>query len=336
MALSKPSQILVTGGSGLVGSFLIAHLIQLGHPVRALFRGQIPNIPFSDQVEWVEGDILDTSLVRQAVQGQQFVFHAAGLVSYSPYDEDLLQRVNVEGVANMVNACLAEGPLKFCHVSSIAAIGRPKGVFLLDEEARWDSGGDHSVYGRSKYFGELEVWRGIAEGLDAIIVNPSLVLGPADWNRSSTQLFKYVYDQHTFYTRSLLNVVDVRDVVELMVHLMFSPNTGERFILNQGSYKMEEFFGLIANNFQKKPPSVVAPPWLMELVWRMEMLRSFFTRKKPLITKETVRLAKKEYQFNSLKVQHAMNFSFRPLAETIRWTAEGLLEEQQKNHILPE
>jgi dihydroflavonol-4-reductase len=335
MASGSPPPVLVTGGSGLIGRFLIAHLARLGYPVRALYRQRVPDIPYNDQVEWVEGDILDITLVRRAVQGLQYVFHSAGHVSYAPQDEELLQRVNVEGTANVVNACLEEGPVKLCHVSSIAAIGRPKGVMLLDEEAKWDPAGDHSAYARSKYFGELEVWRGVAEGLEAVIINPSLVLGPADWNRSSTQLFKYVYDERTFYTKGYANVVDVRDVVELMVQLIFSPLKGERFILNQGAYPLKDFFEQVAACWQKKAPSFLAPPVITEVIWRIELIRSLFTGSKPLITKETARLSGKAYKFNSEKVQNAMKFSFRPLPETIRWTCDELLHMQQNPRVIP-
>jgi dihydroflavonol-4-reductase len=330
MAMDPSALILVTGGSGLIGSFLIRRLVGEGHRVRAVYRRQTPVFAGSERVEWVEGDLLDLPFLRRAVQGVAYVFHCAGLVSYAPQDEDLLRQINVEGTANIVNACLEAEGVKLCHVSSIAAVGRPKGVVELNEEAKWDSAGRHSAYARSKYYGELEVWRGVAEGLEAVIVNPSVVLGPADWNRSSTQLFKYAFDEKLFYPKGQANFVDVRDVVEAMKRLMFSGISGERFILNQGTHSYKAFFDLVADYWQKKPPSVQAPPVLTEILWRLDHVRSWVTGRRPLVTKETARLAGFVYTFSSDKAKAATGITFRPLVETIRWTCEGLLEMQSK------
>ncbi|MDX5348205.1 MAG: NAD-dependent epimerase/dehydratase family protein, partial [Hymenobacteraceae bacterium] len=251
--------IFVTGGSGLIGSFLIQELVKQGFSVKALYRKQIPNLPVANKVTWIEGDILDAALVVKELAGVTHVFHCAGLVSYAPQDEDLLQQINVEGTAVMVNACLEYPEIKLCHVSSVAAIGKEKGKEQLNESAKWDPAAEVSAYANSKYFAELEVWRGIAEGLDAVIVNPSVVLGPADWNRSSTRLFKYVFDQKPFYTSGRFNYVDVRDVVQAMLKLTFSEISGELFILNAGSVTYKAFFDQISEKLQKKAPAVRVP-----------------------------------------------------------------------------
>ena len=205
--------VFVTGGSGLIGGFLIAELLRQGHEVKALYRKHIPTIAGGEKVNWVEGDILDPVLLRRELAGVEHVVHSAGLVSYAPQDNELLKQVNIDGTANIVDACLETGVAKLCHVSSIAAIGRPKGARVLTEDNKWDMAEDHSAYASSKYLGELEVWRGVAEGLKAVIVNPSIVLGPADWNRSSTQLFKYVFQERAFYTDGTANFVEDRKSV---------------------------------------------------------------------------------------------------------------------------
>lgn len=316
--------IFVTGGSGLIGSFLIEALVQRKHQVRALYRGQVPMIKSSEYVQWVEGDILDPTLLRKALQGVQYVFHCAGLVSYAPQDEALLKQINIEGTANVVDACLEAGDIKLCHVSSIAAIGRPKGDNLLDEKNKWDAAEEHSAYASSKYWGELEVWRGVSEGLNAVIVNPSVVLGPADWSRSSTQLFKYAFDEKPFYTVGCANFVDVRDVVEAMLRLTFSDISGERFILNAGQLTYKEFFEEAANCFGKKAPTVKVPPVIAELVWRLEHVRAWFTGARPLITKDTVRVAGKKHLFQNDKAQKAIGLQFRELSESISWSCKQL------------
>ncbi len=317
--------VFVTGGSGLIGSFLIPELLRNGYQVRASYRGHVPELAGAPGVEWVEGDILDTAFLRKAIQGIQYVFHCAGLVSYDPQDKNLLKYINVEGTANLIDTCLENAILKFCHVSSIAAVGRPKGVQVLSEESKWDQAEEHSAYASSKYFGELEVWRGVAEGLKAVIVNPSVVLGPADWSRSSTRLFKYVHDQHLFYTGGQANFVDVRDVVDAMIKLTFSDITGERFILNAGQLSYKLFFDTIASNMQKKSPSVKVPPAVAAIIWRAEWLRSMLTGARPLITKETAQVSAKSHFFSNEKVRQALNFEFRPLPETIAWVCVHLM-----------
>jgi nucleoside-diphosphate-sugar epimerase len=318
--------VFVTGGSGLIGTFLIPELLRQGHQVKALYRGQVPAIPGAEQVQWLEGDVLDIVFLRKALQGVSYIFQCAGVVSYAPQDEELLKQVNIQGAANIVDVCLETGDIKLCHVSSIAAVGRPKGATLLDENSKWDSAEAHSAYASSKYWGELEVWRGIAEGLDAVIVNPSVILGPADWSRSSTQLFHYVYKERPFYTGGSANFVDVRDVVEAMLRLTFSDISGERFILNAGHMSYKEFFEQAAQCFGKKAPAMKVPPALAEVVWRFEHARAWLTGRRPLITKDTARVAAKSHVFSSEKVCRAIDFSFISVSESIVWVCGELLQ----------
>jgi len=318
--------VFVTGGSGLIGSFLIPALLQQGHTVKALYRGQVPQVGSAAQVQWLEGDILDPMVLRQALHDVDYVFHCAGLVSYAPQDEDLLRQINIEGTANVVDACLEKGSVKLCHVSSIAAVGRPKGATILTEQSKWDAAQQHSAYARSKYLGELEVWRGVAEGLSAVVVNPSVVLGPADWNRSSTQLFKYVYNERPFYTVGSANFVDVRDVVEAMLQLTFSDISRERFILNAGQLSYKDFFEQVAKSLNRKAPATKVPPLLAEVVWRLEHARAWLTGSRPLITKDTARVGAKTHLFSNEKVRTATGMAFRPLPETIAWAGTQLLQ----------
>jgi nucleoside-diphosphate-sugar epimerase len=325
--------IFVTGGSGLIGRFLLPALLAEGHPVRALYRRQIPVIPGGEQIQWVEGDLRDTVVLRQVLVGVTHVFHCAGLVSYAPQDEQALQQTNVEGTMAVVDACLEHPGLRLCHVSSVAALGAPAaeqqvagpGSILLNEDAKWDLGAEHPAYATSKYLAELEVWRGVSEGLAAVIVNPSVILGAADWARSSTRLFRYAYQEHAFYTPTTLNLVDVRDVVEAMLRLTLRTTiSGERYILNAGAMSLQEFLSQAAACFQKKPPTVAVPNWAAELIWRLEHTRAFFTGARPLITKDTARAGRRATAYTTTKVQAATGLTFRPLAETIEWCCAGL------------
>lgn len=328
--------VFVTGGSGLIGSFLIPALLDRGLPVRALYRSQIPAIPGAQRVEWVEADLRDSLAIQQAVQGVTHVFHCAGLVSYAPQDEEALLQVNVEGTAVVVDACLAQPGVRLCHVSSVAALGsaapaaQPSATMNVDEEAKWDLGAAHPAYATSKYLGELEVWRGISEGLSAVIVNPSVILGPADWRRSSTRLLRYAYEEHRFYTPGQVNVVDVRDVVALMLQLTLDLEVrGERFVLSGGVLPLHSLLSQAARCFGKTPPSVAVPNWAAETIWRLEHVRAVLTGARPLITKDTARAGRRPVVYRSEKVQRVTQRGFRPVAETIAWCCAELQRNMQ-------
>jgi dihydroflavonol-4-reductase len=323
--------IFITGGSGLIGSFLIGHLLQKGVSIKALYRQTIPaHLADSPLIEWIQGDLADSLLLRQIIGQVKEVYHCAGLVSYAPQDADLLKEVNVDGTTNLVDACLENTQVKLCHVSSVAAVGSDKEKAVLTEKAKWDPAANHSLYGSSKYLGELEVWRGIAEGLQAVIVNPSVVLAPGrDWGRSSTQLFKYVADEKPFYTRGQANFVDVRDVVSSMTALMDTPAAfGERYILNGGALPYQRFFELAAACLGKKAPALLVPQALTAVLWRVEHLRAWFTGKRPLITRDTANIAKKSHVYSSEKVKQFVPDVFRPVEETIAWCCQELKKQQ--------
>ncbi|RYY17851.1 MAG: NAD-dependent epimerase/dehydratase family protein [Cytophagaceae bacterium] len=328
--------IFVTGGTGLIGSFLLRELRARGLEVRALHRGAVPATA-APGVEWVQGDLLDVSLLASAISTEvTHVFHCAGLVSYAPQDEDALLQVNVEGTAAIVDVCLTRPGIRLGYVSSVAALGTPApaanpaepaaaAVQLVTEKATWDLGASHPAYATSKYLAELEVWRGVAEGLSAAIVNPSVVLGPGDWHRSSTRLLRYAYDEHRFYTQGLLNFVDVRDVVAHLLHLtLASPTKAERYILNGGACPLGDFLQQTAAAFGRRPPTVAVPDWAAEIIWRLEHGRAVLTGARPLITRDTARAGRQHLRYDAGKAQVATGLGFRPLAETIAWATQGL------------
>ena len=321
--------ILITGATGLLGSFLVEYLLEnTKYSIKLLIRNknQISNFPRSNKLHFSIGDVNDLETLEDSFQDVEYVFHCAGLISFSPFEQENLKKVNIEGTANIVNFCLAKGINKLCHVSSVAAIGKAKNSLTSDEKVEWDNSEDNSYYGKTKYLGELEVWRGIEEGLNAVIVNPSVILGPADWTQSSMKLFNYVKAKNKYYTLGGNNFVDVRDTVKIMNSLMFSDIHSEKFIVAGERLEFKKLFDLMANALNVSPPSKPAKQWMINILWRLEHLKSLVTGKSPLITKETSKVSQRKHQYSSEKIIKQLNFSFTPVEDTIKWTVQKLSE----------
>lgn len=324
--------IFITGATGLIGSFICRRLIENGYAVRALRRAgsdlSLVN-DISNQITWVEGNILDTVALTEHLLGVDGVVHCAALVSYDGRDETPMHKVNVEGTANLVNASLRQGINYFLHVSSVAAIGRGKDEKRIDETHQANAEEFNTAYARSKHLAELEVWRASSEGLPVAIINPSLVLGPGQWSQSSTKIFKYIWDENRFYMDGLANYVDVRDVATVALRLLKSRITGERFITSAGSIPYTELFDMIAQSFNKKPPTTRVNPSLIPLASLADSLRARLTGRPQLITNELQQIASNTHIFDSTKVQQTTGITFNPLENTVRWCCHELAKKNQ-------
>ncbi|HSN61438.1 MAG TPA: SDR family NAD(P)-dependent oxidoreductase [Ferruginibacter sp.] len=320
--------ILVTGGSGLLGTALIKELLHQGKKVKAIYN-KTPLQHFnSNHLQQVPCDILDVISLEDVMQGVTHIYHCAGLVSFNKKDVDHLYKINVEGTANIVNAALNADVKKIVHVSSVAALGRLREEEAIHEKMNWTPETSNSKYGESKYLGEMEVWRGIAEGMEAVIVNPTIILGPGDWNDGSTAIFKSVYNEFPWYANGSTGFVDVRDVVKAMTRLMESDISSERFIISAHNETYRNLFDAIADAFNKKRPHKEVTPFLAKLVSKLEALKSRFTGKKPLVTKETAATAIAKVKFdNSKLLKFLHNFEYMPLQQTVTDTCSIL---QQK------
>jgi len=328
-------KILITGATGLVGSAVARRFIAENQTVLALYRPDSDRSLLKDiegNIQWIEGDILDISSLETAIDGVDFVVHTAAVVSFVPRDRKMMYKVNVEGTANVVNVCLKYKTQKFCQVSSIAALGRPDSRkvipgqdVLLDETQRWEDSPENSEYAKTKHLAELEVWRGIAEGLNAVIVNPTLILGEGDWTKSSTQIFRYVYRENPFYTGGIANYVDVKDVAEVIFQLLFSDISSERFLLSGGSISYRDLFNTIADSMKKKRPSYEVGSGLAAVIWRLEAVRTWLMGTKPLITKETAQSGARRIRYNNEKIKKALGFNFQPIEKTVARVSESLL-----------
>jgi nucleoside-diphosphate-sugar epimerase len=323
---------LVTGATGLIGSFICRAMLSAGYSLRAVKRKESNMELVADiqnQIDWVEGDVLDVSFLRKTMEAVEGVVHSAAFISYDSRDEAYMQKVNVEGTANLVNTALAKGITHFLHVSSVAAVGKRPVAEQIDETHKITLSDELTGYARSKWLAELEVWRGIAEGLPAAIINPSLVLGPGDPNRSSTQVFKYIQEERRFYTDGVVNYVDVRDVAEVAKRIIDKKLVNERYIINAGSATYKQLFETIAQAMNKQAPSIKVNVLLVKWMSRIDTIRTVLTGQKPLITDELVQVAKNRHTYDNRKIKETVEIQFRTLDETTQWCSEELAKKQR-------
>jgi dihydroflavonol-4-reductase len=327
-------KLLVTGGTGFLGAYIIRELVDRNYHVRAIRRsGKLPSFISStilDKVEWVDGDVLDVVALEDAMEGIDAVIHSAAVVSFVSSEKKKMYQVNVEGTANVVNMALEHGVKKLIHISSVAALGRLEKGGTVDEEKRWEESKVNTDYAKSKHKAELEVYRGIGEGLEAVILNPSTILGFGDWNSSSCAIFKNIYKGFKWYTPGLNGFVDVEDVAKVAVLLLEKDISAQRFIVNGDNWPFKKLQETIADGFQRKRPVKEATPFLLGLTWRIEKLRSMVTGQRPLITKQSVKVALSETRFENKKLLESLpEFSFTPLQTSIEKACEKYLSRLQ-------
>lgn len=331
---------LVTGGTGIVGVHVLNELLAQGRRVRALHR---PNSdrelvrrvlrhyhPDGDarfqRIEWIQGDLLDPQALRDAMRDVERVFHCAALVSFDPRDAETMFQHNITGTANVVNAMLATGVMRLCHVSSTATIGfRPTGA-ANDETVPFKNDKYASAYAVSKYEAELEVQRGIAEGLHAVMVNPCVVIGPGPAGRSSMTIIERMRKGSRFYPRGSNAIVDARDVATAMVRLLEEGGSGERYLLIGENLSYQRLFSVIAKSAGSTTPVSRLAPWVLEVAWRLERLRTLFGGR-PMVTRISARTASRQRLYDGVKAKNLLQMDFRKVEEAVA-NVEGFLSAQ--------
>ncbi len=311
--------ILITGITGLFGSHLAREFSQLGkiHGLRR--EGSDLELVSNMDIHWHFGELSNVESLLEALREIDLVVHAAGMVSFSSKDKEKLYEVNTLGTANLVNAMLVAGVKKLVHVSSVAAIGRSPELKLIDEEFKWIESPLNTEYAVSKYWAELEAWRGEQEGLELIVVNPSILLGKASYGKSSTAIYSYVLEENKFFPKGDLNYIDVRDAAILTRVLVEKQVWGERFILNKESISYREFFSEIADVFGKKAPQFAVPTWLIPIAsLSASILRTLRLSKSPL-NKQTAMISQQKTHFDNLKIQSLLGYTYLPLRESLEW-----------------
>ena len=335
--------ILVTGGTGFVGSHLLFHLTKAGEKVKALKRPEssidlttrifsyYSNNPqkLLNNIEWVEGDLLDYFSLLDALKGIEQLYHVAATVSFHSNDKEKIIRTNVNGTANLVNAALEQKVKKLCFVSSIGALGRAVSKGLVTEETAFQPTSKNSVYSTSKYESEKEVWRGMAEGLEVVVVNPAIVVGPGNWNAGSPQLFQTMWKGLKFYSTGTNGFVDVNDVVKALILLMNGPFSSERFILSAENITYKQFFEWMAEAMKMPPPKIKAGSFLSAIGWRVLKVKSMLTGSQSGITKETAKTANQVYRYSNKKFMDATGMQFTLVKESVEKTAQLFLSDHQ-------
>ncbi len=315
--------VLLTGGTGLVGAHLLLHLIENGESVRAIYRNS-KNIEKTkslfklykkeflfDTIEWLEADITDIPSLENAFSKVDTVYHCAALISFDPKEENLVRKTNIEGTANMVNFCIANAVKKLCFVSSIAALGDlAPHQKIITEATEWNPEKPHSDYAISKYGAEMEVWRGQQEGLQVLILNPGVIIGPGFWNQGSGELFAKVKNGLSFYTKGTTGFVAVTDVVRIAYQLMKSEIRNERFTLIAENIIFRDLLNTIADALKVRRPSFFATPFLVQCGWRIDWLLATVFNKKRELTRATAKASYSKNDYSNLKIKTQPEIEF--------------------------
>jgi dihydroflavonol-4-reductase len=323
--------ILVTGGTGLVGAHLLYKLLSNNEKVKAIYRSErkfehVKNVfktytndykSLFESIDWVQADITDVPSLYEAFRGVSHVYHCAAFVSFEPDKYHLLRKINIEGTANIVNFCIAGNIKKLCYVSSIATLGKSINNELINEDTNWNPEDDNSVYAITKYGAEMEVWRGSQEGLNVVVVNPGVILGAGIWKYGTGSLFKKAHKGLKHYTSGNIGLVAIEDVTAIMITLMKSNITNERFVLVAENWTYKDFLQTLAQSVNAKPPMKLAQPLLLFLGWKLDWLKHKLTGKRRQLTKQIVTSLSTKTNYDSAKIKSTLKYNFKDINKAI-------------------
>jgi nucleoside-diphosphate-sugar epimerase len=323
--------VLVTGGTGLVGAHLLLHLIENGESVRAIYRNldairKTENLfllykkeALFEKIDWIQADITDVPSLELVFENIEYVYHCAALISFDPKDETILRKTNIEGTANMVNFCIAKNVKKLCFISSISALGDLKeNETILTEASEWNPEKPHSDYAISKYGAEMEIWRGQQEGLETVIVNPGVILGPGFWEQGSGVLFKKIKNGFLFYSKGTTGIISIDDVVKIMIQLMKSEVKNERFILISSNILFQDLFNSIADALETKRPSIYITPFITNILWRIDWISATVFRTKRKLDRLTASACYSKSLYSNEKIKNLLKIHFTDIHHYIK------------------
>ena len=325
--------ILITGGTGLVGSHLLLELVKSGNKVRAIHRKDSDlqavkkvfsyYVPLDEidflfgRIEWKEANLNDIPALIEAFTGITTVYHCAALISFDTSDEKTLRKINIEGTANIVNLCVVFKIEKLCYISSIATMDLSLGEKFVTENFTWNQENYHNEYAISKHGAEIEVWRGTQEGVPAIILNPGVILGPGFWDTGSGQLFKKIDKGLNYFFSKTTGFVGVQDVVKAAITAMGSNIQNEQYIMVAENLSFKEVLGLVAESIQKPSPKKPLKPWMVFIGWIYQSFANFLFGTKKLINPEDYKSLFKHSFYSSAKLKSEFSFEYTPIRKVI-------------------
>ncbi|GAA4805028.1 NAD-dependent epimerase/dehydratase family protein [Olivibacter ginsenosidimutans] len=320
--------ILVTGGTGFLGSMLIRQLLDGGYAVRATKRHSSlipPDLVNHHQIQWINADINNYFELEDAFEDVHEVYHCAAMISFEPSKKKTMIQVNREGTAHVVNLCIKH-QARLLHVSSVAAIGEPKpGHTTATEQDIWEFDGTQHGYAISKYESEMEVWRGTVEGLDAVIINPSLIIGRQAGSENTGAIFKLLKNGLHYYTTGSVGLVDVEDVARVAIILMNSKDIhSERFIVSNQNISYQRLFQICAAHLGRPAPNKRATRAMLGIAWRTAKILAWFSGKKPGLTRDTAHAALKKQAYTNNKLKEKVGYAFKPIELTLKEICEKL------------
>ena len=334
------SKILVTGGTGLVGAHLLYFLVKNGTSPIAIRRenSDVLNVKkvfnyynkndehLFEKITWIECDILDIIKLENIIKDIKQVYHCAALISFNSNHKNKMIEVNTTGTANIVDLSLKYNIERMCFVSSIATLGSNNNL-PVDENCFWNWE-NQSGYAVSKYLAEMEVWRGFAEGLSGFIVNPSLIIGPGSWDSGIGTIIKKVQWGIPFYPAGSCGLIDVNDLVKIMIKLMQSPITHERFIINSEHMSYKKLMGIVAQSFKKKPPYIKLNSHFMKFFILIDMIINKIRGRKIELSIDAVKHTTSEIQLNSEKINTTILFNYENIENSLKNCVEIFLKRE--------
>ena len=328
--------ILVTGGTGLVGSHLLYKLTLNEEKIIAIYRNietleRVKNVfgYYTDdttilfnKIEWIQADITDIPALEIAFQGITNVYHCAANLSFNTKNYEASKATNVIGTANIVNFCLSEKIEKLCYVSSVATLGEDT-IKPITETTHWNpENNKNNIYAITKYNAELEVWRGTQEGLNAVIVNPGVIMGAGFWNNGTGEIFSKIANGFGYYTSGSVGIIDVNDVADVMINLMHTNIKNEKFILISENISYQKLVSEINQHLNPNQKLTELKKWQLVVFYQFEKIKYLFLKGDSSLSNVAINSSFKNLNYDASKIKKAISFKFTSVSNSIQQIAK--------------
>ncbi len=313
---------LVTGGSGFIGHQIVKQLVERGETVRVLDIQQPQDLPGA--IEFVQGSITDQAIVSKVTQNIDAVFHVAANAFLWARNKHVFENVNHQGTKNIVQGALNAGVQRLVHTSSLTiSVGTAtsRRLHKVDETVQPPLSDLLGPYPRSKWLAEAAVRQGVGSGLDAVIVIPTLPIGPGDHNLTgpTRMILDYLSGKTPAFLETRMNFVDVRDLAAAHIAARDQGTSGERYFACGDNMWLSQFLESLSDVSARSMPQTRVPFWLAHTVALVdEWIADTFSRKPPTAPLTGVRLAGYPIDFDNTKASNELGFRYRPLKDSLR------------------